>query len=64
MIDTIFLGILLVWKFCSDIFAQTNRKKVKTVCSHCGIKADDQPIGNGCFTCLRGIMKAVEYQKN
>lgn len=61
MIETILLSGLLVWKFFSDLLESSNRKKVKTVCTYCGEKADNQPIGNGCHTCLMGTMRPVEY---
>lgn len=29
----------------------------ETKCDHCGQKARNQPAGNGCHTCNRGVMK-------
>ena len=31
----------------------------KTKCTYCGQESENQAPGNGCHTCLKGIMKEV-----
>lgn len=30
---------------------------MKTKCSYCGIESNNQPAGDGCHSCLQGIMQ-------
>lgn len=34
--------------------------RIETQCSYCGVKSHNQPPGDGCHSCLKGIMKPIK----
>ena len=57
MFESVFLACLIVFAYMAPLFYSEPKKKIKTICTSCSRKADNEPIGNGCYTCLIGKME-------